>query len=257
MLPIVKVVQPSDLKGVTAGKLPPALLVKVGRGKLHHLAANAWNALVAKATADGIVLKPTSSGDLYREYEFQKRGFLARYQLVPTKHGRPRTFEGKTWYLKKGFAPMATPGSSMHNLGLAIDVANASGPILKWMKNNILDFGFSWELQEEPWHIRLVCGDKIPEPVKAWMDANGVDAPVISAPVEAPIKPVKTAKPVSALDPDKALQRALKQKGFYNAKIDGDIGPKTKAAIKAFKVANGLRPDFFVGAKVKELLGLK
>ena len=125
------------------------------------------------------------------------------------------------------------------------------------MKNNILDFGFSWELQEEPWHIRLVCGDKIPEPVKAWMDANGVDAPIISAPVEAPIKPVKTAKPVSALDPDKALQRALKQKGFYNAKIDGDIGPKTKAAIKAFKVANGLRPDFFVGAKVKKLLGLK
>lgn len=165
MLPIVKVVKPSDLKGVTAGKLPPALLVKVGGGKLHRLAAQAWNALVAKATADGIVLKPTSAGDLYRDYETQKRGFLTRYQLVPTNHGNTRTFEGQTWYLKKGFAPLATPGQSMHNLGLAIDVANASGPILKWMKNNILDFGFSWELEEEPWHIRLVCGDNLPPAV--------------------------------------------------------------------------------------------
>ena len=40
-------------------------------------------------------------------------------------------------------------------------------------------------------------------------------------------------------------------------KIDGDIGPKTKEAIKAFKIANGLRPDFFPGPRVKALLGLK
>jgi LAS superfamily LD-carboxypeptidase LdcB len=57
---------------------------------------------------------------------------------------------------------MATPGSSNHNLGIAIDVANANGKVLEWMKHNIEAYGFSWELQEEPWHIRLVCGDNLP-----------------------------------------------------------------------------------------------
>ena len=163
LLPIHKIVLPSNLVGVEAGKLPSTLLIKVaGGGFLHPKAAKAWNALVAKATADGIELKPTSAGDLYRSYEVQKRGFLSRYQIDPIQGAKTRKFEGKTWYLKKGNAPMATPGSSNHNLGIAIDVANANGKVLQWMKANIEAYGFSWELQEEPWHIRLVCGDNLP-----------------------------------------------------------------------------------------------
>ena len=55
---------------------------------------------------------------------------------------------------------LATPGKSMHNLGLAIDIANASEPKrLNWLIANIKDFGFSWEVvPSEPWHIRLVTG---------------------------------------------------------------------------------------------------
>jgi hypothetical protein len=42
-------------------------------------------------------------------------------------------------------------------LGIAVDVANANGKILEWMKLNIAAFGFSWEVvPEEPWHIRWV-----------------------------------------------------------------------------------------------------
>ena len=160
MLPIKKVVMPPDLVGVIPGKLPQNLLIKVvGGGLLHKFAAHSWEAMVAKATLDGIVLKPTSSGDLYRSYDTQKRGFLQRYSLEPTGTTTTRTFEGKTWYLKKGFAPLATPGKSMHNLGIAVDVANANGKILEWMKANIATFGWSWELQEEPWHIRYVRGE--------------------------------------------------------------------------------------------------
>ena len=163
LLPIVKVKLPADLVGVDPGKLAPTLLVKVaGGGQLHHLAAKSWTAMVAKATADGVVLKPTSAGDLYRTYESQKKGFLQRYSLEPTGTTTTRTFEGKTWYLKKGVAPLATPGKSQHNLGLAVDVANANGKILVWMKANIAAFGWSWELQEEPWHIRYVAGDVLP-----------------------------------------------------------------------------------------------
>jgi LAS superfamily LD-carboxypeptidase LdcB len=139
------------------------MLLKVaGGGFLHPKAAKAWNALVAKAAADGIELKPTSAGDLYRSYAMQKRGFLTRYQLEPIEPAKTRKFEGKVWYLKKGNAPLASPGTSNHNLGIAIDVANASGKVLEWMKANIEAYGFSWELQEEPWHIRLVCGDNLP-----------------------------------------------------------------------------------------------
>jgi hypothetical protein len=59
---IVPVKLPADLKGVTPGKLPANLLVSIpGGGKLHRLAANAWLAMVAKAKAEGIELKPTSS----------------------------------------------------------------------------------------------------------------------------------------------------------------------------------------------------
>ena len=166
LLPIKKINFPTDLVGVYPGKLPATMLVKIKTGgMLHHTAALAWNALVLKAQQDKIVLKPTSSGDLYRAYDTQKRGFLARYSLTDTGTGKTRKFEGKVWYLKKGNAPLAAPGKSNHNLGIAVDVANANGKILQWMLDNIQHFGFSWEMQEEPWHIRLVCGDNLPETV--------------------------------------------------------------------------------------------
>lgn len=53
--------------------------------------------------------------------------------------------------------------------GIAIDIANASGPRLAWLAANATKFGFSWEvLPSEPWHLRYVAGDDVPEAVKAW-----------------------------------------------------------------------------------------
>jgi len=169
---IVPVVLPKDLKGIEPGKLPANLLTAVeGGGKLHHIAADAWAAMDAAAKAAGIELKPTSSADLYRDYETQKKGFLTRYQLEDTGTGKTKTFEGKTWYLKKGMATLATPGKSQHNLGLAVDIANAGETKrLNWLIANVKQFGFSWEVvPEEPWHVRYVCGDAIPEAVKAYI----------------------------------------------------------------------------------------
>lgn len=159
---IVPIKMPADLKGVTPGKLPEELLRKIPTGgKLHWRAADAWNAMVAKAAAEGLELKPTSSGDLYRTYDSQLAGFKSRYVLEPVVGTSTKTFEGKTWYLKKGMAMMATPGKSNHNLGLAIDVHSAGeAKRLTWLINNVKDFGFSWEVfPSEPWHLRLVTGD--------------------------------------------------------------------------------------------------
>lgn len=245
---IVPVKLPKDLKGIEPGKLPERLLRKVeGGGKLHHLASYAWEAMCSKAKSEGVQLKPTSSGDLYREYELQKRGFLSRYQLAPIPGQSTKTFEGKTWYLKKGMAMLATPGKSQHNLGLAVDIHSASEPKrLKWLIANVKEFGFSWEVvPSEPWHIRYVCGDDVPAAVLAF---QGGSIPALA--VEQP--------EAKASSPDhKGLQEALKAKGFYKGTIDGLMSDALKEAIKAFKVANKLKADDIVGPKVKELLGLK
>ena len=246
---IVPVKMPKDLKGIEPGKLPDSLLrpIKSG-GKLHWLAANAWNAMVAKAKADGLELKPTSSGDLYRSYESQLAGFKQRYVLEPIAGTSTKSFEGKTWYLKKGMAMLATPGKSMHNLGIAVDVHSAGEPKrLNWLIANVKDFGFSWEVvPSEPWHLRYVCGDTPPPAVVAF---GGEAAPAPSA---------KASTPASApADENSAIQQALKNKGFYNGAIDGNIASaEFQQALKSFKEKNGLKPDFIIGGQVKKLLGL-
>ncbi len=242
---IVPIVMPKDLKGVTPGKLPESLLRAIpGGGKLHHRAADAWNAMVAKAKADGVELKPTSSGDLYRTYESQLAGFKQRYVLEPVAGTSTKTFEGKTWYLKKGMAMLATPGKSNHNLGLAVDISSASEPKrLNWLIANVKAFGFSWEVvPSEPWHLRLVTGDK---PTPAVIAFTGGVAPIVN---------LNTTPPIHD---HKALQEALKAKGFYKGEINGLKDAATDAAIKALKIANKLPADSVAGPKVREILGLR
>jgi hypothetical protein len=245
---IVPVKLPADLKGIEPGKLPAHLLrpIEAG-GKMHWLAAAAYNAMDEAAKADGIELKPTSAGDTYRTYESQLAGFKQRYQLEPVVGTSTKSFEGKTWYLKKGMAMLATPGKSQHNLGLAVDIANASeAKRLNWMIANVKKFGFSWEVvPSEPWHLRYVNGDTPPPAVAEWMEKNNWAKPA-GAPVTA----------AGARGEHTALQEALKAKGFYNGNIDGTMSAALQEAVKAFKVANKLAADSVVGPKVKELLGL-
>jgi hypothetical protein len=244
---IVPIKMPKDLKGCEPGKLDTRLLREVSGGKMHHIASYAWEAMVSRAKKEGVVLEPTSTADLYRTYDMQKRAFLTRYVLTDTGSGATKEFEGKTWYKKKGMATLATPGKSNHNLGLAVDVANANGKILNWMIKNVKDFGFSWEVvPEEPWHLRYVCGDDVPAAVLEF--AGGV-LPAVN------ISTASTTASDDSVDA-KELQQALKDKGFYKGSIDGDIGSMTKQAIRAFKVANKMKDDDIVGPKVKELLGL-
>lgn len=50
------------------------------------------------------------------------------------------------------------------------------------------------------------------------------------------------------------LQKVLNSKKIDTLAVDGIFGPKTKAAIIKFQLANGLVGDGIVGAKTRELL---
>ena len=262
---VVPIKLPISLKNVEPGKLHPSLLRKIPQGgQLHYLAADAWNAMVDAAKADGVELKPTSSGDTYRSYDSQKAGFLQRYQLEPVANQSTKTFEGKTWYLKRGMAMMATPGKSNHNLGLAVDIHTAGEKKrLNWLIANVLKFGFSWEVvPSEPWHIRYTEGDQVPQAVKEWLALNPKDPGIFGTPAEqkavAEAAAVKKQENVvvnneSKEDPSslpiiskpnkgkavKKLQSLLTQKGF-SAGADGDFGPKTEEMVKKFQEKNKL-----------------
>ena len=262
---VVPIKLPISLKNVEPGKLHPSLLRKIPQGgQLHYLAADAWNAMVDAAKADGVELKPTSSGDTYRSYDSQKAGFLQRYQLEPVANQSTKTFEGKTWYLKRGMAMMATPGKSNHNLGLAVDIHTAGEKKrLNWLIANVRKFGWSWEVvPSEPWHIRYTEGDQVPQAVKEWLALNPKDPGIFGTPAEqkavAEAAAVKKQENVvvnneSKEDPSslpiiskpnkgkavKKLQSLLTQKGF-SAGADGDFGPKTEEMVKKFQEKNKL-----------------
>lgn len=154
-LPKRKIFVPKPLKGVRYGFVPDELLSPIKPyGRLYLEAAKAWEAMRRAARADGVVLKPTGSGDTYRSYEMQARAFLQRYQREPIVGASTRTWDGVKWYKKsEKLADLATPGKSWHNLALACDVANASGIILDWLMAHEIDYGFCHEMDREPWHI--------------------------------------------------------------------------------------------------------
>jgi len=172
---------PSDLKKVENGKLSADLLRPIKpSGRMHHKAAIGWGVLQAVAAEEKLQL--VHVGD-YRPYEQQLSLFMQRMKDYPNAkvaNQTTRKFDGKTWYLHVG-APVATPATSNHGWGLAIDAALKlkRGEIVsittkpKAARRSGLDFllewaepcGFSWELQSEPWHIRWVCGDNLPQVV--------------------------------------------------------------------------------------------
>lgn len=268
--PVKDVVLPKDIKNAENGKLPASVMKKIDiGGQLHHLAADAFNAMTKAAKADGITFAHV--GD-YRPYDAQLKMFKERY--VKGDSGDPRkitrTFEGEKWMLKKGMAPAGSPGTSNHGWGLAIDVAlKVGGKLLaitsdpdgkggfkdgvEWLLKHADTYGFSWEIKEgaqaEAWHIRYYPGDKVPAAV-------GGTAPAPTAPAPAaPAAPAPTAKattypgtPITNGSKGEAVKAIQTKLGITPA--DGDFGDKTAAAVKKFKTSNGMQQDSIVGPKV-------
>lgn len=149
---------------------------------------------------------------------------------------------------------------------MAVDVHTAGEPKrLKWLIANVRKFGFSWEVvPEEPWHLRYTEGDNPPPAVSDWMTRNSIAKPIMGA-----IPGTKSADAVNSskddggdLDPGDSgprvtkLQEELAERGFYKGVPDGQFGPKTEAAVVAFKKSKGFGEGSQAGKKVLNELGI-
>lgn len=282
-LPIAPVTKPSDLAGHTNGKLPDELLVEVQYvGKLHHLAARAFNALAmhAYAHAHGMGLTFTHGGT-YRSYQQQVTLFKSRYEIGGTRGGC-KMWKGERWCKKlvngKVPATAAAPGTSNHGWGLAIDMAwdsdHSDGigpddaqyikghPGWPWILQNAERFGFSWELQSEPWHICYVAGDNVPQAVLDWeafaASLGGEPAPTPTPPPPAPapapapggtkMQWLDTIKKGSFSNTVTVAQTILFSLG-YSIQPDGVFGNQTDQTVRTFQQRHDLVVDGIVGPK--------
>ena len=81
----------------------------------------------------------------------QKAMFMDRYQ--PTEEKTDVFWKGQYWKRTKG-AAAAPPGMSMHEIGLAADMAPESE--FGWVKDNAHRFGLRsfFDVNDEPWHVQ-------------------------------------------------------------------------------------------------------
>ena len=77
----------------------------------------------------------------------------------------------------------------------------------------------------------------------------------------APVTPTPTPKSLqlgfTGSEAVRAVQRRLKELGYYKGSADGDFGPATEEAVKAFQKANGLEADGKVGEKTLKKMNAK
>lgn len=123
---------PAELAVYGNGRIPPDALQTIGQGghRLYAPAAQQWQRMVDAAAADGVTMRVTDS---YRSYDQQ-------VELA----GR------KGLYKDGGFA--ATPGTSNHGWGLAVDLDTDQGGALAWMQQHGHEYGFVEAVPREPWH---------------------------------------------------------------------------------------------------------
>lgn len=158
---------PEDLSINDNGSLDSSKLVLIDEESnvyLYRDAALAWKAIreAVYNQLEGLELKPVSSLSGYRTLEQQERFFLDRYSKINSAENVVG-YQGSLWKRKKG-APAAVPGTSAHGLGIAIDIKGLKNntPLMDWMLRFSAAYGWSWELQSEPWHM-VYCGVEKPK----------------------------------------------------------------------------------------------
>ncbi|MFK8026061.1 MAG: D-alanyl-D-alanine carboxypeptidase family protein [Ilumatobacter sp.] len=124
---------PSELEQYGNGRIPREAMVPLDQQSNHRLyapAAASWNNVVEAARADGIDLRITDS---YRSYDQQ-------VDLV----------RRKGLYSQGGLG--ATPGTSNHGWGLAVDADVTDSKTRAWLVENGPRFGWIETVPREPWH---------------------------------------------------------------------------------------------------------
>lgn len=186
--PIRDVIKPSALSGQLNGRIDPSKMIgtagQAGGATVTLItpAHRAWRALASEALKAGHVLKIGWPNSSYRNYEDQKRIFLDRYRTAYKANTDIKWWNGQKWYRWYG-ATAAAPGTSNHGWGLAVDVGeerdgdggteSVDSGTVDWLVANEQRFGFSHELQSEPWHIRYFAGDDLPQAVLDYERSGG------------------------------------------------------------------------------------
>ena len=166
-LPVFPALRPPDMAGVQNGQLPGHMLVKVemagADARCHPEFARALRALIHDCkAATGADL--TTIGH-YRSLERQIELLKERYVRAPSGS---RFWDG-SWWRKVSGATVATPGTSDHGWGLAIDgavwdarrgeaIGIAESAAWPFIRAHLTDYGLCWAWQdedEEPWHWHL------------------------------------------------------------------------------------------------------
>ena len=197
----------------------------------------------------------------WRSEEQQRAMFLDRYEV--SAHGKTM-WEGKRWRKKsEKLATAAPPGRSMHEIGLAADMAGDHA----WVVANAGRFAlkhFAF-VNDEPWHVQPFelsnSRREYERAGKPWQSGMPVVTSKASAdPPKAPAAsgdPVTDAPMLEVLPGMRGpvvgqLQAVLIKLGLMKDSVanrDEFYGTGTQEVIKRFQKRRGLKPDGRVGKK--------
>lgn len=262
--PVSKAAIPPWVKQHGNGEIALDVMIKVApisSGYLVPEAAAAWRNLQNAASAAGFALTMTGA---YRTYDQQKAMFEDRYTTTDTGR-KSKVWNNKTYWLKPGVAMAAVPGTSNHGWGCAVDAAlggygKAAEPVrepfLSWALAEARRHGWSWEVQSEPWHLRLVSFESAaaPAPMRSAQSAESVES--AKQPSPPPVPPPPTLKLGDTGGQVAALQGLCILFGWGDCgRSDGTFGPRTEAAVEAMQAAVGVEADGRYGPMSSVALG--
>lgn len=166
----------------------PALKEILSCGKyLDERVAPYYEKMYYAAKEDGITLTPYSA---YRSYDRQKLNYENLTKTYMKRYGISQKEAAK-----KAASVILPPGTSEHNLGLAVDICNtldsfANSKEYAWLCENAYKYGFilryTKEKQQitgivpEPWHWRFVGTEYAKEIrdsglcLEEWLDSKGI-----------------------------------------------------------------------------------
>jgi Putative peptidoglycan binding domain/D-alanyl-D-alanine carboxypeptidase len=181
----------------------------------------------------------------FRSEAEQRQLFLSRYVVDPSG---PVEWDGKRWRKQNaGDATAAPPGRSMHELGLAADLAGDHA----WVVANSSRFALKnfASVNDEPWHVQPV------ELPNSRADYEREGSPWATKADPAPPPPNGGRRRVEVVPGMSGrvvgqLQKLLIRLGLIQdtaANRDRFYGPATVAVIRKFQAAHGLEVDGRVG----------
>lgn len=200
----------------------------VGGGYLRKGAAAGWNALAY--------------------YVFDKEGWWI-HTNGPDSSYRPfdRQVAMKNYWCGLGnCANAATPGTSNHGWGVAVDVPPQ---VIVAIAKYGAQFGFSKAWSDAPWedwhHTYQIGHYSGPDPFNSSHDKEKDAYPVLKAGSKRHAAVKKAQK-----------QLARHNLGITRPKVDGDFGATTEKAVKDFKFVHGLEDNATIDKKTWEKLKL-